>query len=451
MLDDQLKRALDRRRERGILRGLKSYEVVGEDGAKKQGSSASTSFLYSGGALVDFSSNDYMGLARCKSMRANVLSALQSDSGLEAIGSTGSRLLDGNSRTHEELEARLVRHFDAPAALLFNSGYDANSSLLSVLPQPDDFIVYDEYAHASMHDGMRASRVQHSKRLAFRHNDMADLSRKLNFIVDEISSSTVHANVFVCVEAVYSMDGDLCPLAELIGILDARLPRKQRCLIIDEAHAVGLYGKHGSGFCEQMQLTKSVDVRLATFGKAFGCSGAAVLCSPLVRLFLINYARPLVFSTAIPHTSLVAINAALDILRSAEGSVRAAHTFSLTRHFVNNLVEILKGNDQAYTPSFYGDESANLTSAPPIVPIVTRKAKDLAQHLIANGFLVRPISFPTVPQGLERVRVCIHAHNSLDQVNALTLVIKDWLARQKETVQSESESLAVDGWEKAKL
>lgn len=449
MLEDNLLSALKRRKEKGILRGLKRFDTIQESHSdlKEIPSTSSSSSL----SLVDFSSNDYMGLARSKYLRQNIVKRMQDHNNL-LVGSTGSRLLDGNSKDHEQLEIRLAQHFSAQSALLFNSGFDANHSLLSVLPQPNDVILYDELVHASMHDGMRSSRIPSSRRISFRHNNLNDFTEKLLEIWKICQAR--NANIFIAVESVYSMDGDICPLSQLVSILNQHIPQNSRCLIVDEAHAVGLYGLNGSGICEAVGLHNSVDVRLATFGKAFGCSGAAVLCSEIIRLYLINYARPLIYSTALPHPTLFAIQAALDSLTTPDGTLRAQHTFFLTHLFIDRLHDLMQkvhnsgGTKQVQLPNdiqkrldatpVEPDELASKRSEhlfkipqPPIVPILTSHAHELAKYLVSNGYLVRPIVYPTVPLGSERVRICIHAHNTQEQVIGLTKCVAKFIEERK--------------------
>lgn len=308
--------------------------------------------------------------------------------------------------------------------------------MLATLPQSGDYILYDSLIHASVHDGMRASRTAQHRRLSFKHNDLEDLSNLLNKINSDASSST--SNVFFVVESVYSMDGDMCPLIELTELVDSFLPRERRCVIVDEAHAVGLYGSNGAGLVDELGVKESIDIRLATFGKAFGCSGAAILCSPLIRQFMFNYARPLIYSTAIPHTTLLSIHSALDILVTPNGILRAAKTFSLTRLLLTGLQNILSQQQKIHLalpniPTRVDSQLQTLSSAP-IVPLVSSNPRALAEHLIRNGYLVRPIVYPTVPKGSERVRICVHSHNEPQDVLGLVNSIQDWLHQQQQEV-----------------
>lgn len=185
--------------------------------------------------LVDFSSNDYISFARSRELRQKLLSVLAEET--KVYGPPSSRLLDGNSPAHAALEHRLAEFFLAPAALLFNSGFDANVGLWTCLADRADWIVFDELVHASMHDGMRASRVPPARRLAFKHNSSADLARTLEKLVREdrgVASGT--KSVWIGVESLYSMDGDLAPLLDIVETVERALPRGNGHVIVDEVH-----------------------------------------------------------------------------------------------------------------------------------------------------------------------------------------------------------------------
>ena len=261
----------------------------------------------------------------------------------------------------------------------------------------------------------------------------------LESICAQASSSS--SNVFVVVEAVYSMDGDLCPLAELTKVVDAKIARGRRCIIVDEAHAVGLYGLNGAGLSDSIGVSDSIDIRLATFGKAFGSSGAAVLCTPLVRQFLVNYARPLIYSTAIPHPTLLSVHSALDILVTPNGLFRATKTFALTQLLLDGVRKILAQHPEcqlSLPPQLSMASKRQVGNMPvsPIVPILSSDPRALASHLIQTGYLVRPICYPTVPKGAERVRICVHSHNETEDVLGLVKSIKEWVHHREENVRS---------------
>jgi 8-amino-7-oxononanoate synthase len=264
------------------------------------------------------------------------------------LGSGGSRLLDGNSTYAEQLENDIATFHRAEKGLLCNSGFDANAGLFSCLPQPGDAIVYDEFIHASVHDGMRLSRA--GQKFAFAHNSAAALYATLEQLLrNDGGIKDGHRNVFIAVEAVYSMDGDVAPLKEIVRVMHELLPLGNGHLIVDEAHSNGVLGPEGRGLVCELGLEKEVSVRLHTFGKALACNGgmpichlkakqevlrtnsislAILLCSPLIRQYLINYARPLIYTTFMSYPALAAIRASYTYLqRGKTEAVRVHHIF----------------------------------------------------------------------------------------------------------------------------
>ena len=214
-------------------------------------------------SLADFTSNDYLSLASSPLLRSHFLHRLSDAAHI--LGSGGSRLLV-NGHAHAQLETRLKNFFGSEEALLFNSGFDANTAFFECVPQPGDVVVYDEHVHASVHDGLRASRIGPGDRLRFRHNDVADLRRVLGGVRER---PRVCGSVFVAVESVYSMDGTVLPLREVCDAVEGA----NGYLVVDEAHATGLYGPQGKGRVAMAGLEHRVLARLCTFGKALGASG----------------------------------------------------------------------------------------------------------------------------------------------------------------------------------
>ena len=234
-------------------------------------------------APADFSSNDYLSLSSSPLLRARLLSALNAAPSI--LGSGGSRLLVYNY-AHAALEARLARSFRAPAALLFNSGFDANAGFFACIPQPGDALLYDADIHASVHDGARASRVAPHLRRPFAHNDVRALRAALWELRAECpalggSEGGEGSSVFVAVESVYSMDGTVAPLREMLGVMDEVFPARNAHLVVDEAHATGIYGPGGRGMVALLGLEDRVLARLHTFGKALAASGG--VCAPKLR------------------------------------------------------------------------------------------------------------------------------------------------------------------------
>src|SRR5690606_181835 len=246
----------------------------------------------------DFTSNDYLGLARSEELR-NAIDAFLSRSTRTRNGSGGSRLLSGNSLLAEEAERFVASLSGAPSGLLFSSGYMANLGVLSCIPQRGDTVLYDEHAHASLKDGIRLSLAE---RFSFRHNDLDDLERKIG---------KSKGTIFIVVESVYSMDGDLCPLADLVNLAQ----QHQAVVILDEAHGTGIFGSDGSGLATSLGLEKQIPIRILTFGKAMGIHGACVCCPETVRNYLVNFSRPFIYTTAMADHSLAAIQCSFQFLR----------------------------------------------------------------------------------------------------------------------------------------
>jgi 8-amino-7-oxononanoate synthase len=218
----------------------------------------------------DFSSNDFLSLSTSPVLRTAYLSELTSHPDFR-LGSSGSRLLDGNSLYAENLEKEIAEFHGAEAALLFNSGFDANEGFFACVPQRGDVVVYDAFIHASVHEGMRLSRA--GRKIMFEHNSVLDLERVLSELARDEEVRDGERNVFVAVESLYSMDGDLCPLKEIVELVERMLPNGNGHIIVDEAHSNGIYGSQGRGVVCSLGLEDRVFARLHTFGKAIGCNG----------------------------------------------------------------------------------------------------------------------------------------------------------------------------------
>ncbi len=343
--------------------------------------------------LVDFYSNDYLGFARDNELKDAVEKEVKSTEGV-LLGSTGSRLLSGNSAYAESVETYLTDFYKAPAALIFNSGFDANYGLLSSLPYRGDTIVYDELVHASIHDGIRNSRASS---IGFAHNNTADLEMKLK---------QAAGLKYVVVESVYSMDGDFAPLKEIAVLCE----QYDAGLIVDEAHAVGISGAQGRGVVNELGIENKCLVRINTFGKAIGAHGAVMLCSEDLKAFMINYCRPFIYSTSLPFHSLATIKCAHQFLLGADK--RRADLFGLI---------------DLFQQQFSGQKKFTLTGGKsPIQSLVVQgneHVKKIALQIQQAGFDVRPILYPTVPKGKERIRICIHSFNTKEEVLKLAEVI----------------------------
>ena len=332
--------------------------------------------------LVDFCSNDYLGFARSAELKTKIDAEVNAFHA--ANGSTGSRLLSGNSQYTEDLEKSIAALHQSEAGLLFNSGYDANLGLFSSLPQRGDTIITDELIHASIIDGARLS---HANRYTFKHDDLESLEAKLRQAKDVI---------YVAIESVYSMDGDTPPIEAILQLTE----KYNANLIVDEAHAVGL---HGFGLIDN-NLQSRVFARVVTFGKALGCHGAIVLGSNLLQQYLINFARSFIYTTAASPHQLASIKMAYQQLQQSGSDIEK----------LKNNISLFKQNIKS---------SALIKSDSAIQCIVlnsNEKAKQVALALQEVGLDVRPILNPTVPAGSERIRICLHAFNTENEIILLT-------------------------------
>jgi 8-amino-7-oxononanoate synthase len=343
-------------------------------------------------AGADFSSNDYLGLGGSGLLASAAREAL--DRGVP-VGSGGSRLLRGNHAEHEALEADAAAFFGSESALFFSTGYAANSALLSTLPQRDDLIIHDELIHASAHEGMRLGRAT---ALAARHNDLDDFAQ----IASEYRRGGGTGTVWFAVESLYSMDGDFAPLDGLIELAD----RIGGVLLIDEAHATGLFGPHGQGLAAHLEGRANV-ITLRTLGKALGCEGALVCGPSVMRDFLINRGRGFIFSTA-PSPLMAAI---------ARAALRLVRDLPELR---DELWMLVARAETVLTPLGGAARGSQII---PVVIGADQRTMALAARCQAAGLDVRGIRPPTVPEGTSRLRVSITRNVSAAQIDQLGEVL----------------------------
>ena len=340
--------------------------------------------------LIDFCSNDYLGWARDEALKSAILNSFQQND--FHVGSTGSRLISGNSSFAEALEKKIAAFHQSEAALIFNSGYDANVGFFSALPKRGDTVLYDELIHASIRDGIRLGLA---KSFSFKHNDVSDLKSKI---------AKAEGNVFVVVESIYSMDGDAAPLTELSKI-------EGIYLLVDEAHSAGVFGSNGEGKAVEDGIQKNVFARLVTYGKAFGAHGAAILGSAILREYLINYSRSFIYTTFCSDFNLVAIDAVYE--RKNEIAARIKKVGELKKYFLNQIeFRKIKADfipSDSLIQSFLVKDSS--------------RCKHLESLMKDKGFAVKSILSPTVPAGTERLRISLHYHNTPAQVDEFCKIL----------------------------
>lgn len=342
--------------------------------------------------LIDFSSSDYLGLARSSKLHSAVTEELKMhQSHFNGFGSTGSRLLTGNSIYAQNLEDRLAKFHGYDAGLLFSCGYMANVGLLSTVATVHDTILFDSEIHASTHDGLRLSRA---RAFPFRHNDLEHLENRLK-------GCSIKGNRFLCIESIYSMDGSKAPLPQIWQLAD----KYKALLIVDEAHAVGVCGPQGRGLVAEHNLTSQVFAQVTTFGKAIGAYGAIVLGSHTLKQALINFATSYIYTTALPLQSLAAIKCSYDLFPLLEDE----------RQHIHSLIQL-------FQKEFQGD--CSISHIQPIPINGNDAAKNAAENLKNNHFDVRALLSPTVRRRHEILRICLHVYNTKREVSILIALIK---------------------------
>lgn len=389
---------------------------------KRKANSAFRQLTLSSPNSVDFSSNDFLSLSTSQQLKKAYLEELENSPEFR-LGSGGSRLLDGNSSYAEQLEKEIASFHNGPAALLFNSGFDANSGFFACIPQPGDVVLYDEFIHASVHEGMRLSRA--GSCLPFSHNSVPDLRTKLSSILQRDAAVCAGTrSVFFAIESLYSMDGDLAPITDIVQLVEEMLPFNNGHIVVDEAHSNGIYGEQGRGIVCGLGLEDKIFARLHTFGKGLGCNGAAFLCNDLTREYLINYAKPLIYTTSMPFPCLAAIKVVYSFMKRGETESLMTHLSSLISHMYQRLTSLLP-----YTSGPHRQMLQIPKERPrsPIFALLTSEPRSLARHCQAAGFMVRAIVPPTVPEGTQRVRVCLHAGNTPEDIDRLVEMIRSWL------------------------
>lgn len=336
---------------------------------------------------IDFCSNDYLGIVTNKMLHNG-----ENKTAEKLHGSTGSRLISGNYPLIEEAEKMLARFHNAPAALIFNSGYDANIGLLGCVPQRNDTVLYDQLSHASIRDGIRLS---HAFAFSFEHNDVDDLERLLQMAT---------GNVFVITESVFSMDGDVAPLDEIAEVCK----NYNAMLIVDEAHATGVIGKGGAGLVQHLGLEHDCFARVHTFGKAVGCHGAAIVGSETLKNYLINFSRPFIYTTGMPAAAVQAIIDSYLVFPKMEDE--RAQLFKLVQRFREKIITLRL-----------------CKSVTPIQGVIipgNEEVKSAAQILQENNFDVRPILYPTVARGRERLRIVLHSFNTEQEIDRVVAILE---------------------------
>lgn len=346
--------------------------------------------VVNGRRMLNLSSNDYLGLATDKELREEFLQTLTPETFLPT--SSSSRLLTGNFSIYDELEAELARLFGTEAALVFNSGYHANTGILPAVSNAQTLILADKLVHASIIDGIRLSPA---RCIRYRHNDLVQLERLL------VQNHTEYRQIIIVTESLFSMDGDQADLQELVRL---KLNYDNVLLYVDEAHAFGVRGKHGLGCAEETGCIRDIDFLVGTFGKAAASAGAYIVCRRAIREYLVNRMRTLIFTTALPPVNIAWT---LFIVRRLPGmQERREHLSALSRM----LKEALQARGYA------------CPSVSHIVPMIIGPSADTvlrAEALQRHGFYALPVRPPTVPEGTSRIRFSLTAEIKKEEIEEL--------------------------------
>lgn len=356
--------------------------------------------------LIDFSSNDYLGFSRSKIIFKKTSEILKHHK-LEVNGATGSRLLSGNYTLYNEAEGVITKFHNTEAALIFNSGYDANIGFFSSVPQRGDLILYDELCHASIRDGIRMS---NAKAFKFKHNDLNDLTKN----IENLSSALSGVEVYIVTESVFSMDGDQSDLRAVIAIC-----KKYNCnLIVDEAHAVGVFGSAGEGLVQELGVENDIFARIVTFGKALGCHGAAILGTNDLKEYLINFARSFIYTTGLtPHTVATILSAYQELQNNSIEQNKLKRNIAVLQLMLkeNSLVsQFIRSNSAIQSCLISGND----------------KVKEASIVLKNYGLDVKPILSPTVPEGKERLRICLHSYNTKEEIAQLVSCLVAYIKKK---------------------
>lgn len=365
------------------LRAIEAY-------VDEQRTAGTLRHLAAGYPAIDFCSNDYLGFARDPEIHQYLLQLLHTQPELLS-GSTGSRLISGNSAFALETEQYIATQHQYASALLFPSGYMANLALWSTIAKKGDTLILDEYIHRSVHDGCRLSAAHRWK---FWHNDCNDLEAKLK---------RAAGNCYVAVESLYSMDGDFAPLQEMAALC----ARYGAALLVDEAHAMGVFGL---GLVHQYQLQEQVMATTITYGKAMGGHGAAILCPEPLKQYLVHKASPFIYSTATPDIQWATIKAAYILLPQRTQAVKQ-----------------LQQNIQLWRNYDFPHLAREGSPIQGLLYPGAARIKALQQHLYAQDLHCYAICSPTVAQGSERLRICLHSYNSNEELQLLADSIQTFI------------------------
>jgi len=386
---DELNRRLADLREQNLFRELRRVDSA--QGARIE---------IGGKTFLNFSSNDYLGLANHPALKAAAIRAVEKF----GVGAGASRLICGSLAPFHELEETLAAFKKTEAALTFSTGYAAAVGTITALCGKDDIIILDKLVHASIVD---AAKLSGAKLRVFAHNDLDDLEDKLKWAASAARhSSLVTRHILIVTESIFSMDGDAAPLREIVALKE----KYGAWLMVDEAHATGVIGKNGRGLAEELGVGGQIEIQMGTLGKALGASGGYICGSRALIDFLVNRARSFIFSTAPVPAAAAAATAGIQLVQSAEGRARRKTLRQRIDEFASTLNPQPSTFNGAIVPVILGDEA---------------EAVAAAAKLREKNIFVPAIRYPTVARGAARLRITLTAAHSESDVAELVRALND--------------------------
>jgi 8-amino-7-oxononanoate synthase len=390
--DDDLQSRLAALREQNLFRELRRID-----------SAPGTRIQFGGKSFLNFSSNDYLGLANHPALKTAAIEAVEKF----GAGAGASRLICGSLAPFHELEETLASFKGTEAALTFSTGYAAAAGTITALCGKDDIIILDKLVHACIVD---AAKLSGAKLRIFAHNDLDDLEEKLRWAAKSKSAiGNRQSAILIATESVFSMDGDTAPLREMVALKE----KYGAWLMVDEAHATGILGQNGRGLADELGVSRQIEIQMGTLGKALGASGGYICGSRALIDLLVNQARSFIFSTAPVPAAAAAATAGLQIAQSAEGEKLRA---SLRQHI------------SEFQPAVGNRQSAIPTAILPVILGDEAKALSAANNLREQGIFVPAVRFPAVARGAARLRVTLTATHSADDVSTLVHALAPLLA-----------------------
>ncbi|KAL6229937.1 hypothetical protein BDW75DRAFT_249155 [Aspergillus navahoensis] len=394
-------------------------------------------------SVLDFTSSDFLSFNRTGRIREAYQGELSQYEDFR-LSASGSRVQYGNYDYLIQMEKEIAAFHGAETAYIAHSGYMANAGTVAAVMLPGDAIVYDEAVHASTHEGMKVSLAEH--RLAFRHNDPDSLREVLGEVKGYPGFAEGRFSILIAVESVYSMDGDICPLEEMVQVVKELFPLGNAQFIIDEAHSNGVIGPRGAGLVNMLGLEKEIAIRIHMCSKALGSTGGVILCNKTIRDRLISNARFAIYSGAPSFPMVASMRAGYRLLENNEAEEPMQKIQNSVRHFLKTITAHPvwdEAVDEGILNIPLAEDYESIEHLTHIVPVLTRPKHELYLffHLMINNINAYNMSFPVVPKGKSRVRLVFHAHNDLDQAETLANVICEWAQEMLEIEDGQTDNV----------